>query len=121
MGIVSEIVDLATCPVLAVRGGEVAWPPSRIVVGEDSSVGVREAAHLAASMESNLRVEVILGDPCKGPPGGPTDARGVGIVILCIIRSSQSREPGQASPAPWYSQQPAIAYPIGSPPLLDYS
>ena len=60
MGIVSEIVDLATCPVLAVRGGEVAWPPSRIMVGEDSSVGVREAAHLAASMESNLRVEVIL-------------------------------------------------------------
>ena len=60
MGIVSEVVDLATCAVLAIRGGEGAWPPSRIVVGEDSSVGVREAAHLAASMESTLRVEVIL-------------------------------------------------------------
>ena len=61
MGIVSEVVDLlATSPVLAVRGGEGTWPPSRIVVGEDSSVGAREAAHLAASMESTLRVEVIL-------------------------------------------------------------
>lgn len=60
MGIVSEVVDLATSPVLAVRGGEGTWPPSRIVVGEDSSVGAREAAYLAASMESALRVEVIL-------------------------------------------------------------
>jgi nucleotide-binding universal stress UspA family protein len=61
MGSVSEgVVDLATCPVLVVRGGEGAWPPSRIVVGEDGSVGARQAAHLAVSMGSTLRVEVIL-------------------------------------------------------------
>ncbi len=61
MGSVSEgVLDLATCPVLVVRGGEGAWPPNRIVVGEDGSVGAREAAHLGVSMGIALGVEVIL-------------------------------------------------------------
>ena len=61
MGSDSEgVIDLATCPVLVVRGGEGTWPPSRIVVGEDGSVGARQAAHLAVSMGSTLGVEVIL-------------------------------------------------------------
>jgi nucleotide-binding universal stress UspA family protein len=61
MGSVCDsIVRHAHCPVLVVRGGEGTWPPSRIVVGEDGSVGARQAAHLAASMGTTLRVEVIL-------------------------------------------------------------
>jgi nucleotide-binding universal stress UspA family protein len=37
-GSVSEgVVHRASCPVLVVRGGEQAWPPSRIVVGDDGS------------------------------------------------------------------------------------
>jgi nucleotide-binding universal stress UspA family protein len=61
MGSVSEgVLELATCPVLVVRGGEGAWPPNRIVVGEDGSVGARRAAHLAASIGRVLGAEVIL-------------------------------------------------------------
>jgi nucleotide-binding universal stress UspA family protein len=61
MGSVCDsVVRHAHCPVLVVRGGEGTWPPSRIVVGEDGSVGARLAAHLAASMGSTLGVEVIL-------------------------------------------------------------
>src|SRR3712207_9587272 len=38
VGSVSEgVVILAPCPVLVVRGGEGAWPPSRVVVGDDTS------------------------------------------------------------------------------------
>lgn len=61
MGSVSEgVLDLATCPVLVVRGGEEAWPPDRIVVGEDGSPGARGATRLAAGMGSALGVEVLL-------------------------------------------------------------
>jgi nucleotide-binding universal stress UspA family protein len=61
MGSVSEgVLDLATCPVLVLRGGEGIWPPNRIVVGEDGSVGAREAARLGVSMGIALGVEVLL-------------------------------------------------------------
>ncbi|BBL80602.1 universal stress protein [Rubrobacter xylanophilus] len=54
MGSVSEgVVNQAPCPVLVVRGG--AWPPSRVVVGDDSSEGARRAGELAA------RIAVLLG------------------------------------------------------------
>src|SRR3712207_9215315 len=37
VGSVAEgVVSLAPCPVLVVRGGEAAWPPSRVVVGDRS-------------------------------------------------------------------------------------
>src|SRR5215207_6837721 len=50
MGSVSEeVVHYATCPVLVVRGGEGAWPPARVVGGDDSSEGARTAGEVAAS------------------------------------------------------------------------
>lgn len=62
MGSVSEgVVDLASRPVLVLRGGgDQSWPPSRIVVGDDGSGGAREAAGLAASMGRFFGAEVIL-------------------------------------------------------------
>ncbi|HSK86304.1 MAG TPA: universal stress protein [Rubrobacter sp.] len=42
-----EVVGTAPCPVLVVRG---PWPPSRIVVGDDSSEQARQAGALAASI-----------------------------------------------------------------------
>jgi nucleotide-binding universal stress UspA family protein len=40
MGSVTEgVVDLATCPVLVVRGGEGTWPPSRIVAAAVGNAG----------------------------------------------------------------------------------
>jgi nucleotide-binding universal stress UspA family protein len=51
VGSVSEgLVDLAPCPVLVVRGGEGAWPPSRLIVGDDGSEEARRAGELAAGM-----------------------------------------------------------------------
>ncbi len=61
MGSVSEgVVDLASYAVLVVRGGDGAWPPARIVVGEDGSSGARKAAELATSMGLLFGTEVFL-------------------------------------------------------------
>jgi nucleotide-binding universal stress UspA family protein len=50
-GSVSEgVVHLATCPTLMMRGGEGAWPPSRIVVGDDSSEEAERAGRLAVNI-----------------------------------------------------------------------
>jgi nucleotide-binding universal stress UspA family protein len=62
MGSVSEgVVDLASRPVLVLRGrDDEAWPPARIVVGDDGSAGAREAAALAAGMGRAFGAEVLL-------------------------------------------------------------
>ena len=61
MGSVSEaVIDLATCPVLVLRGGEGAWPPSRVVVGDDSSPGAKGAGDLAASIAGIVGASVLL-------------------------------------------------------------
>ena len=50
-GSVSEgVVHHAHLPVLMLRGGEDAWPPKHIVVGEDSSEPARRAGELAAEI-----------------------------------------------------------------------
>lgn len=49
MGSVSErVVHYATCPVLVVRSGGGAWPPSRILVADDGSEHALRAGALAA-------------------------------------------------------------------------
>lgn len=45
-----EIVHHAQIPVLVLRGGEKAWPPVRIVIGEDFSDDARKAGELAAGI-----------------------------------------------------------------------
>lgn len=51
MGSVSEgVVHHAHVPVLLLRGGEDAWPPKHIVVGEDSSEPARKAGELAVEI-----------------------------------------------------------------------
>jgi len=61
MGSVSEgVIALATCPVLVMRGGEDAWPPSRVVVGDDSSPGAKGAGDLAASIAGIVGASVLL-------------------------------------------------------------
>lgn len=61
MGSVSEgVIDLATYPVLVVRGGEGAWPPSRVIVGNDSSPGAKKAGDLAASIAGFVGARVLL-------------------------------------------------------------
>ncbi len=61
VGSVSEgVVSLAPCPVLVVRGGEGAWPPSRVVVGDDTSPQAKRAGELAASIGGLFGAPVLL-------------------------------------------------------------
>jgi nucleotide-binding universal stress UspA family protein len=61
VGSVAEgVVSLVPCPVLVVRGGEAAWPPSRIVVGDDSSEEAKEAGEVAVAMAATLGAGVSL-------------------------------------------------------------
>jgi nucleotide-binding universal stress UspA family protein len=44
------VVHYATRPVLGLRGGRDAWPPGRVVIGDDGSETARKAAELAVSI-----------------------------------------------------------------------
>ena len=51
LGSVSEgVVHHATRPVLVLRGGEGAWPPERVVIGDDGSEAAKNAGELASSI-----------------------------------------------------------------------
>jgi nucleotide-binding universal stress UspA family protein len=61
MGSQSEdIVHHADRPVLVVRGGENAWPPARIVAGDDFSEDAGKAAELAANLGKLFDVPMLL-------------------------------------------------------------
>ena len=61
MGSVSEgVVHHARCPVLVLRGGQAAWPPSRVVIGDDSSEDAREAGELAARIGKLFGTTALL-------------------------------------------------------------
>lgn len=61
LGSVSEgVVHHATRPVLVLRGGEDAWPPLRIVVGDDGSEAAKRAAELALSIGALYGAKGIL-------------------------------------------------------------
>lgn len=60
-GSVSEsVVHLAPCPILVVRGGEEVWPPSHIVIGDDSSKEARRAGELAAGLGQLCGASALL-------------------------------------------------------------
>jgi nucleotide-binding universal stress UspA family protein len=61
LGSVSEgIVHHSSRPVLVARGGERAWPPARIVVGDDGSEDAKRAGELAAEIGSMFGAEGLL-------------------------------------------------------------
>lgn len=61
MGSVSEgVVSLAPCPILVMRGGEGAWPPGRLIVGDDFSSEAKRAGELAAAMGRLFEARVLL-------------------------------------------------------------
>lgn len=60
-GSVSEgVVHLARRPVLIARGGEGAWPPGRVVIGDDFSADARRAGELAAGMCGLLGARALV-------------------------------------------------------------
>src|SRR5215210_695407 len=68
-----EIVHRARVPVLVVRRGESAWPPERVIIGEDFSDDAREAGELAASIGALYGSQALLvyahPDLPEVPPG----------------------------------------------------
>src|ERR687894_2490093 len=55
-----EIVHHAHVPVLVVRRGDAAWPPERVIVGEDFSNDARRAGDLAATIGALYGTQVLL-------------------------------------------------------------
>jgi nucleotide-binding universal stress UspA family protein len=73
-----EIVHHAHVPVLVVRRGDAAWPPERVVVGEDFSDDARRAGEFAASIAGLYDASMVLiyahPDLPEVPPGEARDA-----------------------------------------------
>jgi nucleotide-binding universal stress UspA family protein len=55
-----EIVHRARVPVLVVRRGDSAWPPERVIIGEDFSDDARKAGEIAASIGSLYGSQALL-------------------------------------------------------------
>ena len=62
LGSVSEGVvhGGASCPVLVMRGGPDAWPPQRVVIGDDGSEIAKSAGELATRIGQLLDAKVLL-------------------------------------------------------------
>lgn len=59
-GSVSErVAHLAPCPVLVVRGGESAWPPNTVILGDDFSNEAGRAGKLAARISSLFEARML--------------------------------------------------------------
>lgn len=75
LGSVSEgLAHHTNRPLLVVRG---PWPPDRVVIGDDSSEGAREAGNLAARVGALLGTEVVLArvyPQVQGEPSEEADA-----------------------------------------------
>jgi len=61
LGSVSEgVVHHSRRPVLVARGGQEAWPPERVVVGDDDSETARQAGELAAQIAGPFGASGVL-------------------------------------------------------------
>lgn len=62
------VVHHARVPVLVVRGGEGAWPPSRVVVGDDGSEGSAKAAEISLGIAELYGAGNLLVRAHRNPP-----------------------------------------------------
>ena len=61
LGSVAEgVVHHAPCPVLVLRGGPEAWPPRRVVIGDDGSEPAKVAGEVAASIGKLFGAQEML-------------------------------------------------------------
>ena len=97
MGSVSEgVVHHTRCPVLVLRGGQAAWPLSRVVIGDDGSDDAGKAAHLAAKIGKPFGTTALLLQaypslPETDPEGRALDPRMVDDELRREKRSLQAR------------------------------
>jgi nucleotide-binding universal stress UspA family protein len=69
----SGLAHEATRPVLVVRGGERAWPPRAIVVGDDGTAAALPVAALAAAIGRLYDATLALVHASAPPPRDPAD------------------------------------------------
>ena len=61
LGSVAEsVVHHALCPMLVARGGQEAWPPERVVIGDDGSEAAESAGRLAACIGALFETKALL-------------------------------------------------------------
>src|SRR3712207_5781150 len=99
LGSVSEgIVHHARRPVLVMRGGEKAWPPSKVIIGDDSSEDASKAGKLAATIgelfgTTALLVRAYPRLPETDPEGRELDPR----MVEDALRREQRALEGRAA------------------------
>lgn len=72
LGSVSEgVVHGAPCPVLVMRGGPTAWPPTRVISGDDGSNDAVTAATIAAALAEATGAQLTLARAIPEGPGLP--------------------------------------------------
>lgn len=76
LGSVSErVVHHATCPVLVALGSESAWPPRRVVIGDDGSEEAKKAGGLASRFGHLYGAEMVLVRAGREPERPPQASR----------------------------------------------
>lgn len=61
LGSVAEgVVHHAPCPVLVARGGQEAWPPERVVIGDDGSEAAESAGRLGTFIGGLFETKALL-------------------------------------------------------------
>lgn len=85
----AEIVHHANLPVLVMRGGEGAWPPRQVVVGEDGSEEAKRAGELAVGITKVFGAEATLVRAYESPP---EPIRGWSAEVRRELDRSLSRE-----------------------------
>jgi nucleotide-binding universal stress UspA family protein len=118
VGSISEgVVHHARCPVLVLRGGEEAWPPRRIVIGEDGSELAKKAAELASSIGGlfgarGLLVRAYPSLPEMDLPGRELDARMVDDELRHEERKLEERA---AEIEETLGSRPSVRIDVGDP------
>ena len=78
LGSVSEaVIHHSDWPVLVLRGGEDAWPPERVIFGDDGSEAARAAGDLGASLCGHHGARALVLHAYPRLPEVDTEARGL--------------------------------------------
>ena len=88
LGSVSEeVARISPCPTLVVAGGEGAWPPRKVVVGDDLSDEARRAGELAARIGGLFGASGLL---VLGFPSPASFAHAEAFAAASRVRASES-------------------------------
>lgn len=96
--LIDELVRLAPCPTIVVRGGTRVghWPPRRLLVPANGSIASREAAELAFLLATREDEEVVV----LGTPATSARSAGTAGELIALGRARGVRTRGVAEVGP---------------------